>query len=86
MLIFRSQRFTRKYKKLPIYIQERFEQRLNLFMTNMHSPILRLHKLKGDYSQCISIDITSDTRLVLEKVSFGVYKMRDMGTHSELYG
>ncbi len=85
MFVFRSQRFTRKFKKLPIRIQEKFEQRLGIFMHNKYDPVLRLHKLKGDYHRCISIDISPDMRLILECVSPEVYKMRDIGTHSELY-
>ncbi len=85
MFVFRSQRFTRKFKKLPIRIQEKFEQRLGIFMHNKYDPVLRLHKLKGDYGTCVSIDITPDVRLILEHVSLDVYKIRDIGTHSELY-
>lgn len=85
MLIFRSNRFARKFKKLPLHIREKFEQRLDIFIHNKYDPILRLHKLKGDYHRCISIDILPDVRLILECVSPEVYKMRDIGTHSELY-
>lgn len=83
--VFHSKRFAKKYKKLPIDIKEKFEYRINLFMRDMHNPILSLHKLKGDYGSCVSINVTADVRLILECVSPNVYKIRDIGTHSELY-
>ncbi len=83
--VFHSKRFAKKYKKLPIDIKERLEYRLNLFMNDMFNPVLSLHKLKGDYDSCMSINVTSDVRIILERVSSNVYKLRDVGTHSELY-
>jgi len=58
--------FNKKIKKIPKIVVERFFQRLELFKTNIHRPILKNHKLHGEYVGYNSINITGDFRAIFK--------------------
>lgn len=42
-----SEKFRKEYKKLPKEIQERFDEKLALFLQDMSHPSLRVKRLQG---------------------------------------
>jgi addiction module RelE/StbE family toxin len=76
--------FVKKFKKLPPKIQEKFNERLSVFLTNSTDESLNNHSVEKAFPNCRSINITGDYR--------AIYTMEDetaifitIGTHSELY-
>lgn len=80
-----SRTFKKMFKKQPLSIQNKFEERLNLFMENPHSHLLHKHGLSGEWSGCHSINITGDIRAVFEEISDEYFEFIAIGSHSELY-
>lgn len=85
MRIERSRRFKKQYQKLPKNIQARADARIRLFLTNPFNEVLRNHSLSGEYSNCRSINITGDYRIIYEE-NEGAIAFLLIGTHDELYG
>ena len=81
----RTKQFNKDFTRLPHYLQERFYQRLDIFIKNPLDPILKKHKLHGDYSQSFSINITGDYRLIFKYRSNNLIELQRIGTHSQLY-
>lgn len=42
-----SPRFKRSYKKTPQHIQNDFDKKIEIFMSDPNHPTLKTHKLKG---------------------------------------
>lgn len=85
MRIDRSRRFKKQYQKLPKSIQARADVRTRLFLKEPFNEILRNHPLSGEYSNCRSINITGDYRIIYEE-NDGAIEFLLIGTHGELYG
>lgn len=81
-----SKYFQKKFNKLSFKLQNQVAKRLELFRINQFHPLLKNHQLHGEFKDLRSINITADVRLLYEKISNNVYKLSDIGTHSELYG
>ena len=79
-----SQKFKKQFKKLPKFAQDKFEERLNLYLAEPNHPILRNHKLAGKYHQHRSINITGDYRLIFINRK-KTLDLEFIGTHSQLY-
>lgn len=81
--------FLRKLKKAPFDVQKAFQNRVALFISNQHHPLLRNHKLTGVYNGCRSINITGDWRAVYREVDLLIEEpliyFQTLGTHSQLY-
>ncbi|MCL2869227.1 type II toxin-antitoxin system mRNA interferase toxin, RelE/StbE family [Candidatus Saccharibacteria bacterium] len=78
--------FSKQHKKLPLKIQQKFSDRLKIFLTDSTDRRLRLYPLKGKYQGCYSIDITGDFRAILQYREDGtVVVFAFIGTHSQLY-
>ncbi len=73
------------FKKLPTRLQDKFEERLCLFIENLHHPLLNNHALTGEWIGCRSINITGDLRAVYEKIAHNHIEFVAVGSHSELY-
>lgn len=84
MQLLRTKRFAKQFRKLPKPVQEKFEQRLHLFVTDPDHPLLRIHSLTGDRLGLFSLNVTADYRALFtwegERVTF-----YEIGSHSELY-
>lgn len=85
MHIRRSARFKKQYRKLPKNIQARADIRIRLFAKDPFNEILRNHSLSGEYSNCRSINITGDYRIIYEENN-GSIEFLLIGTHDDLYG
>jgi len=76
--------FVKKFKKLPPKIKDRFEERLELFLTNPTDPTLNNHSVEKAFPDCRSINITGDYRAIF-KLESNTAIFINIGTHPELY-
>lgn len=83
MIIIRSPRFDRAYKKLSKPVQEQFKKKIILLVeSNVTHPSLRVKKIKGtDMIWEASIDMAH--RFTFEKIEGGI-RLRVIGTHGVL--
>ena len=79
-----SRRFKKQFKKIPKFAQDKFEEKLNLFLMEPNHPTLRNHKLSGKYHSHRSINITGDYRLIFSYTKTTL-DLEFIGTHSQLY-
>ncbi|MDO8659228.1 MAG: type II toxin-antitoxin system mRNA interferase toxin, RelE/StbE family [Candidatus Parcubacteria bacterium] len=85
MAITYSRIFKRMFKKKDTFIQNKFSERLSLFMQDRNHPLLNNHPLDGIWVGCRSINITGDFRAVYEELGNDCFEFVAIGTHSELY-
>jgi mRNA-degrading endonuclease YafQ of YafQ-DinJ toxin-antitoxin module len=76
--------FRKKYHRLPKKIQDKFDERLRILITDAEHPLLNIHQLQGERWPLMSMNVTGDYQALytLEK---GGFMFREIGTHSELY-
>ncbi|HEX7368073.1 MAG TPA: type II toxin-antitoxin system RelE/ParE family toxin [Candidatus Saccharimonadales bacterium] len=86
MILQRTAKFKKQYKKLPQKQQLQFDDRLRLFCTDPASPMLRVHPLKGKFAGYWSMDISGDLRALYVRRGEEVIIFALIGTHSQLYG
>jgi len=80
-----SKKFKKQFNKLPDEIQNSFQERIEVFVSNSNHIILNNHKLFGKYSEYRSINITGDYRLIFKLISGDICYLVAIGTHSKLY-
>ncbi len=80
-----SSTFKKCYKRLSKKNQDKFDEKILLFIVDEFNEALKNHKLHGQYSECRSINITGDIRAIYRKTSEDDYYFILIGTHSELY-
>ena len=73
------------FKKHSVKTQNKFEERLGLFMIDQYLPLLHNHALGGEWMGCRSINITGDIRAVFEKTGDDSFEFIAIGSHSKLY-
>jgi mRNA-degrading endonuclease YafQ of YafQ-DinJ toxin-antitoxin module len=78
--------FKKQFKKLPSKIQQRFFDRVDIFIVDKFNPVLNHHSVDSVYPGWFSINITGDYRALYEPASDSVVIFMKIGTHSELYG
>ena len=80
--------FKRSYRKrirrLP-YLQDRFWNRMELFIDDPFNPKLRTHKLSGKLSGQWAASIDDEYRIVFEFLTKNSVLLIDFGTHDEVY-
>jgi len=77
--------FRKQFDKLSIKIQDKFEEKLDLFLQNMFHLLLNNHSLTGKYEGCRSINITGNIRAIFYvKTESGIVFI-NIGSHPELY-
>ena len=77
-----SQKFKKEYKKLPQEIQQRFNEKLSLFLHDMSHPSLRVKRLQGTRDRW-EASITESYRFTFE-VQEDTVIFRVIGTHDVL--
>ena len=77
--------FKKRFEKLPVKIQNKFEEHLGLFFKNQFHPILSNHSLSGEYKGCRSINVTGDIRAIFYVKNDGHIVFTNIGSHPELY-
>jgi len=88
MKIIFSKKFDKKYQKLPIKIQDKFNERLIEFEFDKFKDFLNNHALKWKYNWYRSINITWDYRAIFKEYWDWIYEFIEfvnIWTHSELY-
>ncbi|MBI3634295.1 MAG: type II toxin-antitoxin system YafQ family toxin [Candidatus Yonathbacteria bacterium] len=85
MVITYSRVFKKMLRKQPAVMQEKFYERLTLFVKNPYHPLLINHLLNGEWVGCRSINITGDISAIFEEISGEHIEFVDIGSHSKLY-
>lgn len=86
MIIRRTSKFKKQYKKLPDKFQLQFDERLRLFVVDRTDPRLGIHPLKGRYAGYWSMDVNGDLRALYLQQGDTIIIFGFIGTHSQLYG
>ena len=79
--------FIKSYKKRILYsvvLDNKFKERLKMFIENSQSPVLKDHVLKDTKIGYRAFSITGDIRVIYEKVDDGIL-LHDIGTHNQDY-
>ena len=77
--------FEKQFRKLPKKIQDRFDERLKIFLENKFHPLLNNHSVEKRFPGCRSINVTGDYRAIFKEVSSDTVIFMLIGTHSEFY-
>lgn len=78
-------KFKKDYKKLKKGEQNRFDNRLKIFLENPFHPILKSHPLHGKYDGCQSINVGGNLRAIYEISGENIAYFLALDTHSKLY-
>ena len=76
--------FKKKLKKIPLKIQERFYERLELFVQDKFDRVLNNHSVDKAYPNCRSINVSGDYRALFKDHGETIIFI-NIGTHSSLY-
>jgi len=85
MSITYSKVFKKMFRKNNTWVQNKFSERISLFIQNKNHPLLNNHPLEGIWVGCRSINISGDFRAVYEEIDNDCFEFVAIGTHSELY-
>ena len=85
MQIYFTQRFKKRFAKLPVKIQSQFGKRIDLFLENPNHQQLQNHPLKGNLAGLRAIAITGDYRMIFKIIGRDSIKLIDIGTHNQVY-
>ena len=81
-----SKKFKKNFDKLPLLIKRQFIERRKLFEAEPYNPILHNHALSGKYSDCRSLNVNGDFRIIFYFIDSETIHLVDIGNHSHLYG
>lgn len=84
MIIVFQKKFEKDFKKLPLKLKERFNERLTIFVKDQFDPILNNHSLTGKYLGYRSINVTGDLRAIFKKNNYTAF-FTNIDSHSNLY-
>ncbi len=82
MIIHWSNRFTQAYKRLPLEIQKRFDEKIKIFESNSKHPSLNIHRVRtapGIWEAYVN----KSYRWTFQFIKGGV-RLRMIGTHNIL--
>lgn len=77
--------FKKSFKKLSKKERSKVLEKLDLFAEDEYNPILKNHKLHGEYGEYRSISITGDMRIIYKRLTRNAILLYDLGSHSQLY-
>ncbi len=83
----RRPQFIKHYKKRIAFnptLDQRFDERLELFIKHRENPSLRDHALKGNKLGLRAFSITGNIRVVYKETDES-YIFLDIGSHSQVY-
>ncbi len=78
--------FDKQFRKLPVKIKEKFEERWLFFLADQFHPLLDNHPLNPPFKGSRSINVTGDCRAIFKQVGDDLIIFTDIGTHHELFG
>jgi len=80
--------FKRSYKKIiknnPL-INEKFKDKLELFVSDPYHPFLKTHKLSGSLKHLHAFTVEYDLRVVFKFLDSSTALLIDIGTHESVY-
>ena len=82
MQLFRTERFKKDFKRLPVAIQERVSKTLGRFVVDSRHPSLHVKKMEGA-PDIWELRVTDNYRITFQFVQEGVI-LRQVGTHNVL--
>ena len=85
MKVVLHKKFEKAFGKLPTKVIKQAIDRLELFVEDPTSQVLRKHALNSPYKGSFSIDITGNYRAVFHLVEKDIALFTHIGTHSKLY-
>ena len=81
MIINRSSRFKRVFKKQPIHIQDDFIDKISIFAQNPYHPKLHTHKLKGRLAEYHAFYLRDGFRVFFEFTGKNEVNLLSIGPH-----
>ena len=85
MEIIFSAQFKKRFKKIPVKIQNKFEERIEIFLKDYTNPLLKIHPLKGNFFGFHAFSVTCDYRVMMKIINKKTIKLVDIGTHNQVY-
>lgn len=85
MRYYLSKKFKRNLDKLSGSVKRQFVERRKLFESEPYHYLLNNHALTGQYSDCRSLNINGDVRIIFYYIDDNTVHLVDIGTHSQLY-
>lgn len=85
MRVLFTERFKKRFAKLPRKIQQQFGKRFDLFLDNPNHALLRPHPLRGNLVGFRAFSVTGDYRVIYCILDQETVKLIDIGTHSQIY-
>lgn len=83
-VIARNSGFKKQFLKLRVEIQQAFDNRIRLLLTDSNHPLLNIHHLHGKWNGYWSVNVTGDVRAVFYvQTSIAVFVA--IGRHCDLY-
>ena len=82
MILRRTNQFVKQFNKLPTKVQQQFTDRLTLWLTEPHHPLLSTHPLTGSHQGYWSFNVTGDVRALYFFENEEVVIFALIGTHS----
>lgn len=83
-----SSKFRKAYRKLATRKPEVAVialEKILLFSQQPNNPILKFHKLQGEYNELYSFSIEYDIRIIVDLISSDEAVLTMIGTHDEVY-
>jgi addiction module RelE/StbE family toxin len=78
--------FKKSFDKLPLSLQQKTEETLQLFSENPHHSRLKNHKLQGTLHEKRALWVTGDLRIIFEEFeNYTLVLILDVGTHNQIY-
>jgi len=85
-IVRRTRGFEKAFLKLDKKIQEKFIQKLKIFLEDDNNKILKNHRLKGDRKNEFSFSITGDFRAIYKKENKNqIFTFINIGKHNQVY-
>ena len=83
MRINSSSRFKRSYKKQPSHIQDDFDEKIRIFISNPFHPSLHTHKVSGNLADYYAFYLRDGYRVLFDFGEDGVVLLINIGSHND---
>jgi len=80
-----SPKFARTYKRIPLLVKKKAEEKENLFRQNPFNPKLKTHKLKGRLKNYWAFSINNQYRIIFSFISKNKVRFHTIGLHNIYY-
>lgn len=85
MNVVTTKQFDKQLSKLSPKIKKALADKFEILSQNEFDERLHNHKLNPPFTDCKSINITGDYRLIYRKIDKETFLFYQIGTHSQLY-